>query len=84
MSVSALFLDALDTLLAPEDRSTLKELVASNEAHQTIITSAVFWVDGKRDLQTICSLVRLELGYTDEKLIESYFRLLKKTGMMRW
>jgi hypothetical protein len=79
-----LFLEALDVTLNGNDRQRLRGLASSRPEYHTIITSALFWVDGQTNLRTICSLVERELGYTDEKLIEAYFRLLKKTGLLRW
>jgi len=78
-----LFLDAFERRLRLRDRRELRVLTSESD-WSAITTSALFWADGKRDIDRISSLVKLELGYTSRKMIESYFRLLKAAGFIAW
>jgi ElaB/YqjD/DUF883 family membrane-anchored ribosome-binding protein len=70
--------------LGKNDREGLWRLFRLHDkAPRAFLPLSWYWVNGKRSLAQIAELVEMECGVRDDALLEGYYSLLEKVGLVR-
>jgi hypothetical protein len=70
--------------LSPQDSEKFWRLGKENPQNRILGTLALYWTDGKRNLNEISKLVELETGRTDLHYLKEYYRLLREMGLIEY
>jgi aminopeptidase YwaD len=69
--------------LAKKEREAWREYGKKHPAARGIITTSMFWCDGKRTLLEVSKLCKNEIGSTDTEYLLEYYRIMEKAGLVK-